>query len=224
MKLLVVEDDSELATAVTSRLRAEGFTVDVALDGNDGWWMATENGYDLIVLDLMLPCRDGLTICRELRAAGNWTPVLVMTARDGELDQVGAFDVGADDYLAKPVSLAVLLARIRSILRRHDRRGGCSTVGGLRIDSAARQVWSSGCEVALTRREFDVLEFLMRRAGEAVSKEQILQGVWEFDFEGDPNIVQVYITRLRRKLDAPFGTDHIHTARGAGYRLHGHVG
>ena len=171
------------------------------------------------------PGMDGFRVLEEVRRRGQRLPVLILTARDGELDQISALELGADDYLTKPCSLAVLLARVRSILRRHGRTGSAPTcVGTLRIESSARRVWSSGREVALTRREFDVLEFLVRRAGAAVSKEQILQGVWAFDFEGDPNIVQVYITRLRRKLDAPFGTDHIRTVRGSGYRLHGDAG
>jgi DNA-binding response OmpR family regulator len=220
VKLLVVEDDQKIATAVRRGLEIEGFTVDVAANGDDGWWMATEAAYDLIVLDIMLPDRNGLVLCGDLRTAGNWTPVLMLTAKDGELDEAEALNIGADDYLTKPFSFPVLIARVRSILRRSGRHElVASRIGSFTIDSAARRMWSSGVEVELTRREFDVLEFLARRAGHAVSKDEILTGVWEFDFEGDPNIVEVYVARLRRKLDDPFGTDHIRTVRGVGYRI-----
>lgn len=220
MKLLVVEDDDKIARAVKRGLEGEGFTVDVAADGHDGWWMATEVDYDLIVLDLMLPGRDGFSICRDLRAADNWTPILILTANDSDISEANALELGADDYLSKPFSFVVLHARVRSILRRRAHSDAAPTViGTLRIDSGARRVWIEDHEVQLTHREFDILEFLARRVGQAVSKEQILQGVWEFDFLGDPNIVQVYVTRLRRKLDAPFGTERIQTVRGTGYRI-----
>ena len=225
MKLLVVEDDLKIAAAVKRGLEADGFTVDIAADGDDGWWMATEGTYDLIVLDLMLPRRNGYAVCRDLRAAGDWTPILMLTAKEGELDETEALETGADDFLTKPFSFAVLIARIRALLRRSGGRDPVpSVVGQLRVDVAGRRVWSSGAEVELTRREFDVLEFLVRRAGQVVSKQEIIAGVWEFDFDGDPNIVEVYVGRLRRKLDEPFGTRHIATVRGAGYRLDGERG
>jgi two-component system, OmpR family, response regulator len=225
VKLLVVEDDLKIAVAVKRGLEADGFTVDIAADGDDGWWMATEGTYDLIVLDLMLPRRNGYAVCRDLRGAGDWTSILMLTAKEGELDETEALETGADDFLTKPFSFAVLIARIRALLRRSGGRDPVpSVVGQLRVDVAGRRVWSSGAEVELTRREFDVLEFLVRRAGQVVSKQEIIAGVWEFDFDGDPNIVEVYVGRLRRKLDEPFGTRHIATVRGAGYRLDGERG
>jgi DNA-binding response OmpR family regulator len=225
VKLLVIEDDRKTASAVKRGLEAEGYTVDVATNGDDGWWMATESSYDLIVLDVMLPRRNGVRLCGDLRAADNWTPVLMLTARNGERDETTALDTGADDYLTKPFSFPVLVARVRSMLRRAGGRDAVpSSVGSLRLDSVARRVWSSGVEVELTRREFDVLVFLIRRTGQAVGKREILKGVWEFEFEGDPNIVEVYVGRLRRKLDGPFGTDHIQTVRGVGYRIAGDDG
>ena len=222
MKVLVVEDDPKIAAAVKRGLEAEGFRVEVAADGDEGWWRASEGAYDLVVLDIMLPRRNGYVVCRDLREAGVWTPILMLTAKDGDLDEAEALDTGADDYLSKPFSFPVLLARVRALLRRSGRgRPAPVTVGSLRIDPAARRAWSSGVEIDLSRREFDVLELLVRRAGEVVSKDQLLDGVWEFDFAGDPNIVEVYVGRLRRKLDDPFGTAHIATVRGAGYRLDG---
>ena len=218
MKLLLVEDDKKIATAVKRGLEAEDFAVDVACDGDDGWWMATEGSYDLIVLDIMLPGRNGYVLCADLRNAGNWTPILMLTAKDGDLDEAEALDTGADDYLTKPFSFPVLIARVRSLLRRAGGREPVpAVVGSISLDSSARRVRSHGDDVALTTREFDVLEFLIRRAGHVVSKDEILAGVWEFDFDGDPNIVEVYVARLRRKLGDPHGTQCITTVRGAGY-------
>ncbi len=220
MKLLVVEDDRKIAAALARGLEAEGFTVDVALDGQDGLWMATEGAYDLIVLDIMLPGRNGYLVCGDLRAAGNWTPILMLTAKDGELDEAEALDTGADDYLTKPFSFPVLVARIRALLRRAGGRDPAPVmIGALRVDTVGRRLWSGDTEIDVTSREFDVLAFLGRRAGQVLSKREILAGVWEFDFDGDPNIVEVYIGRLRRKIDQPFGTNHITTVRGAGYRM-----
>jgi len=221
MKLLLVEDDHKLAGALRRGLVAEGFTVDVAHDGDDGYWRATEGSYDLIVLDIMLPARNGFRVCADLRADGVWTPILMLTAKSGHLDEAEGLDTGADDYLTKPFSFTVLVARIRALLRRTEGSSPAPLgVGDLRIDPAARRVWLADDEVAVTTREFDVLEFMIRRSGQVLSKAEILNGVWSDDFVGDPNIVEVYVGRLRRKLDErPASSPLITTVRGAGYRL-----
>lgn len=220
MKLLMVEDDRKVAAAVRRGLEGEGFRVEVAYDGDEGLWLATEGDFDLILLDLMLPHRNGFQVCAELRAAGISTPVLVLTAMDGELDEAEALDIGADDYLSKPFAFVVLVARVRALLRRAaDRAPVPVCAGDLTIDPGPRRVRRGEVEVSLTTREYDVLEFLVRRAGTVVSKEAILAGVWDFAFDGDPNIVEVYVGRLRRKIDEPFGRRSIITTRGAGYRL-----
>jgi DNA-binding response OmpR family regulator len=220
VKLLIVEDDHKVASAVSRGLQAEGFTVEVASDGEDGLWRATEGSYDLIVLDLMLPRMNGFKVCAELRGQGDWTPILMLTAKDGDLDEAEALETGADDYLTKPFSFPVLVARIRALLRRAGGSEPTSVdLGDLRLDPATRRVHRGEVEVTLTTREFDVLEFLVRRPGQVLSKSEILAGVWDFDFEGDPNIVEVYVGRLRKKLDEPFGVTTIETVRGAGYRL-----
>lgn len=219
VKVLLVEDDKRISSLVKRGLEAEGFTVDVALNGNDGLWLAREGSYDVVVLDIMLPGRNGYQVCAELREAGDWTPILMLTAKDGEHDEAEALDTGADDYLTKPFSFVVLVARIRALLRRSGREPVPVEAGDLRLDPAQRRVWREDVEVELTARQFDVLEFLMRRNGEVISKLEILNGVWEFGFEGDPNIVEVYIRRLRARIDEPFGRHAIETVRGAGYRL-----
>jgi DNA-binding response OmpR family regulator len=221
VKILIVEDDLKLASGLRRGLEDEDFTVDVALDGDDGWWMATEGAYDLIVLDIMLPSRNGYEICRDLRAAGDWTPVLMLTAKSGELDEAEALDTGADDYVVKPFALVSFVARVRALLRRSAGRGEPAPieVGDLRLDTAQRRVWRGDEEVRLTTRQFDVLEFLVRRAGTVLTKDEILRGVWSYDFDGDPNIVEVYVRRLRTRIDVPFGRHAIETVRGAGYRL-----
>ncbi len=220
MKLLLVEDDKKIATAVKRGLEAEGFRVEVAFDGADGLWRATEGHYDLIVLDLLLPGRNGFQICAELRGAGDWTPILMLTAKDGDLDEAEALDTGADDYLTKPFSFPVLVARVHALLRRTSGRNPSPVeVGDLRIDPGERRAWRGDVDVRLTAREFDVLEYLVRRTGQVIAKHEILAGVWDYDFEGDPNIVEVYIRRLRQKLDEPFDRHSIETVRGAGYRL-----
>jgi two-component system, OmpR family, response regulator len=221
MKLLVVEDDVKVATLLKRGLEAEGFTVEVAFDGGEGLWLATEGAYDLIVLDIMLPTRNGFQVCADLRATGNWTPILMLTAKDGDLDEAEALDTGADDYLTKPFSFPVLVARVRSVLRRVGGRTAPLPIsaGSLRIDPAARRAWRGETEVSLTSRQFDVLEFLVRRAGRVISKREILDGVWQYDFDGDINIVEVYIRRIRALIDEPFGLHTIETVRGAGYRL-----
>ena len=220
MRVLVVEDEKRLAAGLRNGLEAEGFAVDVALDGTDGLWMARENPYDAIVLDIMLPGVNGYKVCATLREEGVWTPILMLTAKDGEWDKVEALDTGADDYLTKPFSYAVLLARLRALLRRGAReRPVVLEAGDLRLDPAARRAWRGEAEVELTTRELALLEFLLRRRGEVVSKREILEHVWGYDFEGDPNIVEVYVRHLRNKLDRPFDRDSIQTLRGAGYRL-----
>jgi two-component system, OmpR family, response regulator len=220
MKVLLVEDDRKIATAIKRGLEGEGFTVEASLDGAEGLWLATEGSYDLIILDIMLPGRNGYQICADLRTAGDWTPILMLTAKDGDLDEAEALETGADDYLTKPFSFPVLVARIRALLRRATGRSPIPVeVGDLRIDPGQRRAWRAGVEVKLTSRQFDVLEFLLRRAGQVLSKAEILNGVWEYDFAGDPNIVEVYIRRLRTRIDEPFGRRTIETVRGSGYRL-----
>jgi DNA-binding response OmpR family regulator len=201
-------------------LAAEGFAVDVALNGVDGLWLARENPYDVIVLDIMLPGINGYKICQTLRTDGVWTPILMLTAKDGEWDQVEALDTGADDYLIKPFSFAVLVARLRSLLRRGaPARPAVLAAGDLRLDPATKRVWRGSDQLDLTARELALLEFLLRRRGEVVSKREILAHVWSDDFEGDPNIIEVYVRHLRNKLDRPYGRSAIETVRGLGYRL-----
>jgi two-component system OmpR family response regulator len=220
MRVLVVEDERRLAAGLRTGLAAEGFAVDVALDGTDGLWMAREHPYDVIVLDIMLPGVNGYRLCSALRRDGVWTPILMLTAKEGELDEVEALDSGADDYLTKPFSYAVLVARLRALLRRGAReRPAVLEAGDLRLDPAAKRAWRGEAEVELTARELALLEFLLRRRGEAVAKREILQHVWDDEFEGDPNIVEVYVRHLRNKLDRPFGRAAIQTVRGTGYRL-----
>ncbi|GAA2464744.1 response regulator transcription factor [Streptomyces macrosporus] len=216
MRVLIVEDEKRLALSLAKGLTAEGFAVDVAHDGIDGLHRATEGSYDLIVLDIMLPGMNGYRICSQLRAAGDETPILMLTAKDGEYDEAEGLDTGADDYLTKPFSYVVLLARVRALLRRRT-RGGATVLrlGELTVDPGARRVTLNGGDVALTAKEFAVLEYLAVRAGEVVSKAEILEHVWDFAYEGDVNIVEVYVSALRRKL----GSGVIVTVRGAGYRL-----
>jgi len=220
MHVLVVEDEGFLADGLRAGLIADGFAVDVARDGVDGLWLAREGQFDVIVLDLMLPGLNGYRVCATLRAEGVWTPILMLTAKDGEWDEVEGLDTGADDYLTKPFSHAVLVARLRALLRRGAReRPVLLTAGDLRLDPASRRVWRGGDEVTLTGREVALLEFLLRRCGDVLSKKEILDHVWAFDFDGDPNIVEVYVRRLRDKLDRPFERAGIETVRGVGYRL-----
>ncbi|MFF4896598.1 response regulator transcription factor [Streptomyces sp. NPDC001068] len=221
MRLLIVEDERRLAVALARGLSAEGFVVDVAHDGIDGLRLAQERDYDLIVLDIMLPGLNGYRICARLRADGDDTPILVLTAKDGEYDEAEGLDTGADDYLTKPFSYVVLQARIRALLRRSNRPGTAPVLrfGDLAVDQGARRVERAGTGIALTAREFAVLEHLAVRAGQVVSKADILAHVWDFAYDGDPNVVEVHVSALRRKLDAPFGRRTITTVRGAGYRL-----
>jgi two-component system OmpR family response regulator len=220
VRVLVVEDEKQLAAGLRNGLEAEGFAVDVAFDGTDGLWMAREHPYDAIVLDIMLPGLNGYRVCAALREEANWTPILMLTAKDGDLDEAEALDTGADDYLTKPFSYVVLVARLRALLRRGAReRPAVLDAGDLRLDPASRQVWRGDTEVVLTAREAALLEFLLRRRGEVVSKREILAHVWDDNFEGDQNIIEVYIRRLRTKLDRPFDRAAVETIRGAGYRL-----
>jgi two-component system, OmpR family, response regulator len=216
VRVLVVEDEKRLAAGLRNGLEAEGFAVDVALNGTDGMWLAREHPYDAIVLDIMLPGMNGYRVCATLREEGVWTPILMLTAKDGEWDEVEALDTGADDYLTKPFSYGVLVARLRALLRRGAReRPALLTAGELRLDPAMRRAWRGETEVELTAREFALLEYLMRRCGDVLSKREILEHVWDYAFEGDPNIVEVYVRHLRSKL----GRERIETLRGAGYRL-----
>jgi DNA-binding response OmpR family regulator len=220
MRILVVEDEKALASALKRGIEAEGFAVDVALDGITGLWQAKEQAYDAIVLDIMLPGMNGYRVCAELRDAGIWTPVLMLTAKEGELDEAEALDTGADDYLTKPFSFVVLLARLRALVRRGaPERPTLLEAGDLIIDPALHSCRRGDADIELTPREFAVLEYLMRRAGEVVSKSEILAHVWDFAFEGDVNIIEVYVSYLRKKIDVPFGRKALQTVRGVGYRL-----
>jgi two-component system OmpR family response regulator len=220
VRVLLVEDEERLAQTVREGLGDEGFAVDLAGNGVDGLWAATEIAYDAVMLDIMLPGLNGYEVCRRLRAAGVWTPVLMLTAKDGEFDQVDAFDLGADDYLTKPFSLMVLAARLRALVRRGaPERPVVLAAGDLTLDPARQLVTRARQRVALTPREFAVLHFLMRHRDEVVTRTQILEGVWDAHYDGDSNVVEVYIGYLRRKIDDPFGRSAITTVRGAGYRL-----
>ena len=222
MKLLLVDDDATLANALRRGLTAEGFSVEVAVDGPDGLWRGREGGYDLILLDIMLPGQNGYRVCAELRRSGVRTPILMLTAKDGDLDEAEALDTGADDYLRKPFSFPVLVARVRALLRRAAQGDPPPlVVGDLRLDLRGGRALRAEQPVPLTAREFALLTFLVRRAGRVVSKQQILAGVWDDAFEGDPNVVEVYVARLRRKLDGAGGPRLIETVRGMGYRLEG---
>ena len=216
----MVEDDKRLAATLRRGLEAEGFAVDNALDGEQCIWLATENPYDAIVLDIMLPKVNGFQVCARLREQGNWTPILMLTAKDGELDEAEALDTGADDYLTKPFSYVVLVAHLRALLRRGaGERPAQLSVGDLVIDPAARTCSRAGQLIELTAKEFSIVEFLARRRGEVVSKGDLLDHAWDFAYDGDPNVIEVHISHIRRKIDKPFNTDSLRTVRGAGYRL-----
>jgi two-component system OmpR family response regulator len=220
MRVLVVEDEIHLAEAISEGLGAEGFDVDEVHDGVDGLWRAREGSYDAIVLDVLLPGMNGYRVCKTLREEGIWTPILILTAKDGEWDEAEALDTGADDFLSKPFSFVVLLARLRALFRRGaPPRPSVLEVGPLTLDPGSRTAAHAGTEISLTAREFSLLEFLMRRDGNVASKPEILDHVWGMDFAGDPNVVEVYIGYLRRKVDEPFRTQMIRTVRGAGYLL-----
>ncbi|MEE6258944.1 response regulator transcription factor [Plantactinospora sonchi] len=216
MRLLVVEDEARLATALQRGLQAEGFVVDVAGTGPEGLELARHGGYDAMILDVMLPGLSGYRVVRQLRAERHWLPVLMLSAKDGEYDQADGLDCGADDYLTKPFSYVVLLARLRALLRRGaPRRPVVLVAGDLALDPARRRVTRGGVEVELTAREYALLEYLLRRAGEVVSKTELLDHVWDASLRTAPNVVEVYVGYLRRKL----GRDRLETVRGAGYRL-----
>ena len=220
MKVLVVEDDGKIASALQRGLTAEGFQVEVAVDGVDGLWRAQESAYDVILLDVMLPGRSGHSVCAELRRAGDTTPILMLTAKDGDTDEARGLDAGADDYVRKPFSFPVLVSRIHALLRRAALgEPPPLTVADLRLDLRTRRVHRGAVEVPMTAREFDLLAYLVRRAGQVVSKADILAGVWADDFDGDPNVVEVYVGRLRRKLDGASPGSSIETVRGVGYRV-----
>ncbi|HZN18686.1 MAG TPA: response regulator transcription factor [Micromonosporaceae bacterium] len=220
MRLLVVEDEPRLARALQRGLAAEGYVVDVAADGPSGLDAVRHGGYDAVVLDIMLPGLSGYRVVRAMREEGNWVPVLMLSAKDGEYDQADGLDLGADDYLTKPFSFVVLLARLRALLRRGaPERPPVLAVGTLTLDPATRRVARGETEISLTGREFALLEYLMRHADRVVTKTELLDHVWDAAAETDANLVEVYVGYLRRKIDTPFGRQSVRTVRGAGYRL-----
>jgi len=220
MRVLLVEDEPRLAEMVRVGLVSEGFVVEVGADGAEGLWRGTAGEFDVIVLDIMLPKLNGYDVLRTLRERDVWTPVLMLTAKDGEYDQADAFDLGADDYLTKPFSFVVLTARLRALQRRGaPERPTVLTAGDLSLDPARRRAARGDTVLTLTPREYGVLEFLLRNKGTVLSKAQILAAVWDAHYDGDDNIVEVYIGYLRRKIDTPFGRQAIETMRGMGYRL-----
>lgn len=220
MRVLVVEDEVKMAGLLKRGLEEEGYAVDMSGTGHDALWLASENPYDAVVLDIMLPDIDGFEVCRRLRAAGRWSPVLMLTARDAVPDRVSGLDAGADDYLTKPFSFAELLARLRALVRRGAaERPPFLAVGDLTLDPATRRVSRAGTPVELTAKEFALLEYFMRHPGEVLSRTRLIDHVWDFAYEGDSNVVDVYVRYLRGKVDRPFGSGSIETVRGAGYRL-----
>jgi two-component system, OmpR family, response regulator len=220
MRILVVDDDAVVADAVRRGMAAEGYGVDVARDGPEAQWYAAENAYDAIVLDWMLPGLSGEQVCSALRDAGDWTPILILTARTGQRPEAHALDFGADDYLSKPFSMLVLMARIRALVRRAPGpRPTILVVGDIRLDPVTHQAWRGSSPLDLTPRQFSVLQYFMRHPGEVLSKHDILQNVWNFDFDGDPNIVEVYVRQLRLRIDEPFGRQSLRTIRLVGYQL-----
>ncbi len=220
MRILVVDDDKRAAETIRRVLASEGWSVVLAFDGVDGLWRAVDGDFDAIVLDIMLPGLNGFRVVQELRSKSVWTPILMLSAKDGEYDQAEALDYGADDYLVKPFSVVVLKAHLRALLRRESReRPAVMQAGTLELDPAQRRVTRGGAEVTLTPREYSVLELLIRNKGSVLSKNEILQSIWDENYEGDDNIVEVYIGYLRKRIDTPFGVRSIETVRGAGYRL-----
>jgi two-component system OmpR family response regulator len=222
VRILVVEDDEKMARLLKRGLQEEGYAVDIALDAAEAEWFGTEHDYGAIVLDVMLPDGDGFDVCRRLRNAGRWAPILMLTARDAVQDRVRGLDTGADDYLTKPFAFAELLARMRALIRRGaEERPTALRVGLIELDPAARRVQRDGVDIDLTPKEFALLEFLMRHPDEVLSRTSIIEHVWDFAYAGTSNVVDVYVRYLREKIDRPFGTQTIETVRGAGYRLRG---
>ena len=220
MRVLIVEDEVKMAGLIRRGLREEGLAADVAVTGEDALWMAGSTDYDAIVLDVMLPGIDGFEACRRLRADGVWSPVLMLTARDGVEDRVAGLDGGADDYLTKPFSFAELLARLRALARRGAvPRTAVLAVGSLRLNPATHRAWRGETEVFLSAKEFAMLEVFMRRPGQVLSRYELLEHVWDYEYENRSNVVDVYVRYLREKVDRPFGEQSIETLRGAGYRL-----
>jgi DNA-binding response OmpR family regulator len=220
MRILVVEDEERLAEVLRHGLVAEGYAVDVSGEGITGLELARTGSYDAIILDIMLPGMNGYRVCAALREEGIWTPILMLTAKSGDYDHAEALDTGADDFLGKPFSLMVLLAHLRALIRRTGRkRPVVLTAGDLRLDPAAHRCFRGEVEIELTPRQFSILEYLMRHAGEVCSKADIMEHVWDLNFDGDPNIVEVYVGHLRKKIDTPFGRQSVQTVRGAGYRV-----
>jgi two-component system, OmpR family, response regulator len=221
VRALVVEDELKMAVLLRRGLIEEGYAADIARTGDEALWMARAAAYDVIVLDVMLPGRDGFAVCRELREGGVWAPILMLTARDAVEDRVEGLDSGADDYLTKPFSFAELLARLRALARRGAaaERAPVLQVGSLRLDPATRQVWRGDVEVTLSTKEFALLETFMRRPGHVLSRLDLLEHAWDYGYENRSNVVDVYVRYLREKLDRPFDVRSIETVRGAGYRL-----
>ncbi len=220
MRVLVVDDEEALAAAVAEGLSDEGFTVDVVHDGGEALWMACEGNYAAVVLDVLLPSMDGVSVCRELRARGRWTPILMLTVRSGHRDEVDALDVGADDYLTKPFAFEVLLARIRALVRRPRLPGDEPlSAGNLTLDLRRRTCRRGDTDVVLSPREFALLHALLERPGAVVPRSELLDRVWGWDFDGHPGILDVYIGYLRDKIDRPFQRRSIETVRGIGYRM-----
>jgi two-component system OmpR family response regulator len=220
VRVLVVEDEVKMASLVKRALERDGYAVDVANTGNDGLWHATENEYDAVILDVMIPPPDGFEVCRELRRRGRWAPVLLLTARDGVDDRVTGLDSGADDYLAKPFSFAELGARLRALTRRGSTpRPSVLTLGDLTLDPAKHRVTRGDTEIELSPKEFALLELFLRHPGEVLTRTAILEHAWDFAYDGTSNVVDVYVRYLREKIDRPFGRETIDTVRGVGYRL-----
>ncbi len=220
MRALVVEDELKMAALIGRGLIEEGYAADLARTGEEALWMARATPYDAIVLDLMLPGQDGLEVCKSLRESGVWSPILMLTARDGVEDRVSGLDSGADDYLSKPFSFAELLARLRALTRRGPtERPAVIELGSLRLDPATRQAWRGETEIDLTAKEFSLLETFMRHPGDVLTRLDLLEHAWDYAYENKSNVVDVYVRYLRAKIDRPFGLDSIETVRGVGYRL-----